>query len=147
MILGWPPPHGWYKYYKHFFDTCRPFPWNPYDTGNKPAAVFVDRNDNIFVCEAKLPRRLLKLSPNGTLTTVIEREDSILQSCSGIYIDKNENIYVSDWDQLAVLKFDKNGKNGKIVAGGNGYGNASNQLYHPTDVFFAEKTGNIYVAD
>jgi hypothetical protein len=33
------------------------------------------------------------------------------------------------------------------VAEANAYGNASNQLYHPTDFFVAEKTGNIYVAD
>jgi len=78
---------------------------------------------------------------------VIEPNNSILQSCSGIYVDQDENIYVSDWEQYAVLKFDKNGQNGEIVAGGNGFGDASNQFDHPTGIFVAEKTGNIYVAD
>ncbi|UJR12416.1 hypothetical protein I4U23_016592 [Adineta vaga] len=120
---------------------------NPYETGNKPEAIFVDRNNNIFVSEAALPHRLLKLSPNGTLTTVIESNDNTFQSCSGIYVDKNDNIYIADWNQSTVFKFDKNGQNREIVAGGNDYGDASNQLSHPKDVFVAEKSGNIYVTD
>ncbi|CAF3501386.1 unnamed protein product, partial [Rotaria sp. Silwood2] len=97
-----------------------PFPWNPYNKGNNPEFVFVDKNDNIFVCAAHLPRH------------------GILQSCSEICVDKNENICVSDGDQLAVWKFDKNGK---IVAGGNDYGQAPNQLFHPIGVTVCDGNG------
>jgi hypothetical protein len=37
--------------------------------------------------------------------------------------------------------------NGTTVAGGNGPGSNSNQLFSPTDVWVLEKTGNIYIAD
>ncbi|CAF1307648.1 unnamed protein product [Rotaria sp. Silwood1] len=102
--------------------------WNVIDKINKPGSVFVDRNDNIFVCETHLSRHLLKLLSNGTLSTVIELKDNIFESCSGINIDKN-------------------GKNGEIVAGDNSFGQASNQLLHPKDIFVAEKIGHIYVTD
>ncbi|CAF4529193.1 unnamed protein product [Rotaria sp. Silwood2] len=59
-------------------------------------------------------------------------------SCSEICVDKNENICVSDGDQLAVWKFNKNGK---IVAGGNDYGQASNQLFHPIGVTVCDGNG------
>ncbi|UJR20099.1 hypothetical protein I4U23_023233 [Adineta vaga] len=122
-------------------------PWFPDDKRNKPAAIFIDNNDNIYVAEMYHPRRILKLSPDKTSSTIIEMKNSILRSCSGIYVDKEGNIYVSDWEQYAVLKFDKNGQNGEIVAGGNLFGDGQDQLDHPTGLFVAEKTGNIYVAD
>ncbi|CAF0728039.1 unnamed protein product [Adineta steineri] len=115
--------------------------------GNNPNALFIDKNDNIYVSEHQPPCRVLKLSPNGTLTTVIESGDSTFRCCSGLYVDENGNIYVADWEESTVWKFDKNGKKREIVAGGNGYGNQSDQLSHPKGIFVAEKTGNIYVVD
>lgn len=134
---------------RRFVSVCygRVNPWNPADRRNKPAAIFIDRKDNIYVAEMYHPRRILKLSQDKTSSIVIEPKTSIMQSCSAIFVDNDENIYVSDWEQFAVLKFDKHGKNGQIVAGGNGFGEATNQLYHPTGIFVAERTGNVYVAD
>ncbi|CAF1406285.1 unnamed protein product [Adineta steineri] len=128
-------------------DSPVPSPWDPSDRRNRPSALCIDSRDNIYIAEMYAPRRILRISPDGRATTVIDPRNSILQSCSGIYVDRNGNIYVSDWQQSAVLKFDQNGQNGEIVAGGNGYGHEPNQLYHPMGIFVTEKTGNLYVAD
>ncbi|CAF1243170.1 unnamed protein product [Adineta ricciae] len=128
-------------------DGTASHPWFPDDKRNKPSTIFIDGNDNIYVAEMYHPHRILKLSPDKTSSTLIDTKDNVLQSCAGIYVDKQGNIYVSDWQQYAVLKFDKNGEHGEIVAGGNFFGDGPDQFDHPTGIFVAEKTGNIYVAD
>ncbi|UJR17623.1 hypothetical protein I4U23_004519 [Adineta vaga] len=122
-------------------------PWRPDDKANKPSAIHIDRNDNIYVGEVYCPCRVWKITPDGKATVLMDAKSGVIQSCSGIFVDSNENIYISDWIQSAVFKFDKYGKNKQIVAGGNGFGSAPHQLYHPMGIFVAERTGNLYVAD
>ncbi|CAF1334970.1 unnamed protein product [Adineta ricciae] len=133
-------------FYK-FENSTETNPWRPYDKANKPSAIFIDRNDNIYVAEVYCPCRVLKITPGGQVTTLMDAKSGIIQSCSGIFVDKDDNIYISDWIQSTVFKFDRNGKNKQVVAGGNGYGSAPNQLYHPMGIYVAEKSGNLYVAD
>lgn len=66
-----------------------------------------------------------------------------------VYLDAYGNIYVCDDINSRILKFPLNSNSttsGVIVAGGNGLGNAANQLYNPDEIFIDAK-GNLFVAD
>ncbi|CAF1380190.1 unnamed protein product, partial [Adineta steineri] len=63
-----------------------------------------------------------------------------------LFVDKDQSIYVTDWDNYRVMKWIKDAKEGKIVAGGNGQGKNLNQLSDPAGVI-VDDLGQIYVAD
>ncbi|CAF1044652.1 unnamed protein product [Adineta steineri] len=63
-----------------------------------------------------------------------------------IFVDENQSIYVSDWNNHRVMKWRKDVKEGKVVVGGNGRGENLNQLWFPRGVF-VDHLGQIYVAD
>ncbi|CAF1153378.1 unnamed protein product [Adineta steineri] len=63
-----------------------------------------------------------------------------------LFVDKDQSIYVTDWDNYRVMKWIKDAKEGKIVAGGNGQGKNLNQLSDPAGVIVND-LGQIYVAD
>ncbi|CAF0862207.1 unnamed protein product [Adineta steineri] len=63
-----------------------------------------------------------------------------------IFIDEEQSVYVSDFENHRVMKWRKDAKEGKIVAGGNGYGRKLNQLSQPLGVI-VDHMGQIYVAD
>jgi hypothetical protein len=67
----------------------------------------------------------------------------------GLFIDKNDALYVVDQGAHRVRKFEK-GSNassgGVIVAGGNSRGNGSNQLNSPWDIF-VDPSGTLFVTD
>lgn len=65
---------------------------------------------------------------------------------TGLYLDHQNQLYFSSISQHKVHKI--LGEDGKtvIVAGGNGEGNAPNQLSYPKDVF-VDQSGAVYVTD
>lgn len=64
-------------------------------------------------------------------------------SCRDMFVESVTNtIYVSDMHNHRVLRL----PNGTIIAGGNGVGNQSNQLYYPAGLFVTP-SGVLYVAD
>jgi len=65
---------------------------------------------------------------------------------SGIYVDKNKNIYVVDLTNNRVQKWAEDANSGTVVAGGNGAGGATNQLNLPVGIWL-DSSENIYVAD
>ncbi|CAF4128567.1 unnamed protein product [Adineta steineri] len=65
----------------------------------------------------------------------------------GIFIDKNKNIFVADYENHRIVKWKHNAKEGKIIAGGNKKGRRIDQLYGPTDVIVDEQNHSIIVAD
>ncbi|CAF3271206.1 unnamed protein product [Rotaria sp. Silwood2] len=128
---------------------------------NNPGSVFVYKNDNIFVCETYRPHRVLKLSPNGTLTTVIEPKDSVTV-CGGngkgdnlnqlnrpwsVFVDSNEKqIYVGDGLNGRVVRWSIGAKKGEIVVGGNQSSNKQSELSRVGGIGF-DADGNLYVTD
>ncbi|CAF4295072.1 unnamed protein product, partial [Adineta steineri] len=63
-----------------------------------------------------------------------------------IFVDEDQSVYVSDYNNHRVMKWRKDAKEGTIVAGANGEGGNLNQLYHPQGII-VDDGGQIYVAD
>ncbi|CAF2949022.1 unnamed protein product [Rotaria sp. Silwood2] len=64
----------------------------------------------------------------------------------GIFVDDNQSVYVADFGNHRVVKWDRGASTGQLVAGGHGSGNHDNQLNYPSDVL-VEKDGTIYISD
>ncbi|CAF1472396.1 unnamed protein product [Adineta steineri] len=63
-----------------------------------------------------------------------------------MFVDEDQTVYVSDWENKRIMKWRKDVKEGRIVAGGNGKGRNLNQLSCPAGVI-VDNLGQIYVAD
>ncbi|MEI6185059.1 MAG: choice-of-anchor Q domain-containing protein, partial [Bacteroidota bacterium] len=64
----------------------------------------------------------------------------------GLFVDKKGNVFVADATNNRIMKWLKGATSGITVAGGNGAGNATNQLNYPLGVY-VDTSGNIYIAD
>ncbi|CAF0790274.1 unnamed protein product [Adineta steineri] len=110
---------------------------------NYPTNIIFDKKNNSFIISEWGNKRVIRCF-DQTQQTIISNI-----RCTGLTIDKNGFIYVSDWDNHEnhrVMKWRKDAKEGIIVAGGNGQGNSLKQLSSPQGVF-ADHSGQIYVAD
>ncbi|CAF1417014.1 unnamed protein product [Adineta steineri] len=63
-----------------------------------------------------------------------------------IFVDEDQTVYVSDYNNHRVMKWRKDAKEGIVVAGGNGKGENLNQVSNPKGVI-VDNLGQIYVAD
>lgn len=63
-----------------------------------------------------------------------------------IFVDKNQNIYISDWSNHRVVKWIKGANEGIIIAGGQGEGNDLTQMSNPSGIF-VDELDVLYVAD
>ncbi|CAF4819828.1 unnamed protein product, partial [Rotaria magnacalcarata] len=63
-----------------------------------------------------------------------------------LFVDRQQNVYVSDWNNHRVMKWNIDAKEGIVVAGGQGVGNARTQLYYPNELF-VDALSTLYVAD
>lgn len=68
-----------------------------------------------------------------------------LNGPTGIHVDKAGTVYVSDYVNHRVQKWEPGSNEGITVAGGNGEGTAPNQLCLPTRLF-VDESNNIFVA-
>lgn len=115
-----------------------------------PRGIHIDQHGNIYVMDA---HRLMKFLPNereGTITAGTGRKGSGLkeiQSGFDVYVDKHDNMYVSDYESHHVLKFKVNDTQGTLVAGvTNQPGNGSKQLNNPKGIY-VYKNGDLLVSD
>ncbi|CAF4428984.1 unnamed protein product, partial [Rotaria magnacalcarata] len=69
-----------------------------------------------------------------------------LNSPRYIFVDRQQNVYVSEWANQRVMKWNKGAKEGIVVAGGQGQGSALTQLKGPLGLF-VDTLGRLYVAD
>ncbi|CAF1148421.1 unnamed protein product [Rotaria sp. Silwood1] len=86
---------------------------------------------------------------NGTLVAGGNGEGDGLNQLNKpryIFVDQQQAVYVSDWDNHRVLKWNKGAKEGIVVAGGQGRGYALTQLSHPNGLI-VDTLGTLYVAD
>ena len=121
---------------------------NRIDQLNCPTDMILDeKKKSLIICD-RGNRRVVRWSlqnPNGDKEILIENI-----KCWGLMMNKNGDLFVSDRENDAVKRWRKGeikkGKEGRIVAGGNGKGNKLNQLNNPTYIFIdGEET--IYVSD
>ncbi len=118
--------------------------------------VFVDRHGNLYVVDG-INERVTKFPPGSTSATngtVVAGGNgqgggaNQLDGPTSVFVDGSGNIYVADLLNQRVQMFPAgrtSATNGVTVAGGNGFGNAANQLYDPQAIF-VDGAGNLYVA-
>jgi sugar lactone lactonase YvrE len=108
---------------------------NHNDQLDQAASVVVDKNGTVFVCDFDNERvqRWFKTDNHGQ--TIIANS-----VCLGLAIDSEESVYVTGVN--SVTKWPSN----QIVAGGNGEGNALNQLSEPYHLF-VDGDQTVFVAD
>ena len=70
-----------------------------------------------------------------------------LSSPCGLWLDENDNVVVADAGNHRIMSFQPGMTTGTVVAGGNGQGNAVNQLNRPTDVLVDIKTNSYIICE
>ena len=113
------------------------------DQLNQPTYVFVDENESsLIICDWGNRRVVQRsLQNDGNEHIVISDVD-----CSGLTMDTNGNLYVSNYKHNEVRQWKKGETNGRIVAGGHGRGEGLDQLNSPTSIFVAHDQ-SLYVSD
>jgi len=125
-------------------------------TNIKVLSIFIDKFDNIYFTDA-LADEVKKLSSNDHLVRTVAGYGGLgsaldqlkLSGQSGIYVDQNETLYISDTGNNRVMKYIPNSTSGIIVAGGHGPGPNLNQLNTPYGIYVDEinEIGAIYICD
>ncbi|CAF3718529.1 unnamed protein product, partial [Rotaria socialis] len=63
-----------------------------------------------------------------------------------LFVDRQQTVYVADYNNNRVMKWNKSAKEGIVVAGGEGQGSALTKLSYPYGIF-VDTLGTLYVAD
>ena len=61
--------------------------------------------------------------------------------------DDNQSIVIADYGNDRIVEWKMGASNGKVVAGGQGYGNRLDQLNRPIDVLIDKETNSLLIAD
>ncbi|CAF4097165.1 unnamed protein product [Adineta steineri] len=113
------------------------------DQLNYPTDVIVDKkNNSLIICDYGNKRLVRWSRQNG------ENGETIISDihCYGLTIDKNVDLYVSDYVKNEVRRWKQGEKEGTIVVRGNGKGKHLNQFHCPTHIF-VDKDHSVYVSD
>ena len=109
-----------------------------------PTDVLIDKENNSLLIADRENRLVVRWSRRQGTTQAEVIVDNI--SSTGLAIDHQRYLYVSDVVEDEVRRYTIGDKNGIIVAGGNGRGNQLNQLNFPAYLFVDEKQA-LYVSD
>lgn len=121
---------------------------------NAPSGVYVDADGFIYIAD-KYNYRIQRWAPGAATGVTIAggtpgTGPDQFSLPIDVYLDSDKNLYVadaeSDGTNHRVQKWMKGASNGATVAGGNGNGDAANQLNYITAIFL-DGGGNLYVAD
>ncbi|CAM4945334.1 unnamed protein product [Rotaria socialis] len=109
-----------------------------------PTDVLIDNEtDSLIICD-RGNRRVVRWSRRSGTTQGELLIDNI--TCSGLAMDEQRYLYVSDEGKHDVRRYQLDEKNYTLVAGGNGQGDGLNQLNYPT-YLFVDRQQNVYVSD
>jgi sugar lactone lactonase YvrE len=110
---------------------------------NCPTDVAVDKDGkSLIICDYK-NRRVVRwpLRRNTSGETIISNID-----CHGLAMDKNGFLYVTDYKQNEVRRYQMSEPHGRVVAGGKGQGNRLDQFNGPIYLFVG-RDNSVYVSD
>ena len=113
------------------------------DQLSDPVGIIVDRvRDSLFIGDIR-NNRIVQWSLQGARSgkAIISGVSS-----TGLTMDEQGFLYVSDWDRNEVRRWRVGDRHGTLVAGGNGRGNHLNQFYGPRKVF-VDQNHSVYVPD
>lgn len=110
-----------------------------------PTNLFVSNNGTVYVADYNASR-VKKLTAKGKIWVDVAGANNEMQLTRGVWVDKDWNVYATDEGNNRVLKYAPNSSAGVVVAGGNGYGSALNQLAKPVSVV-VDKANNVYVTE
>ena len=118
------------------------------DQLNQPLIVLIDRMNDCVIISDYRNRRVVRWflqknkQPNDDGEVILS---GILSF--GLAMDNEGSLYVSDWERHQVRRHGReDGRNGVVVAGGNGDGAALNQLHHPLQILVGTDRA-VYVSD
>jgi gliding motility-associated-like protein len=112
------------------------------DQLNRPTSVFVDKTGDLYITDQN-NNRVQKWAPGATRGATVV---SGVSQPTCVFVDAGGNIYVSEQGSSLVSKWASGAAGSVVVAGGNGWGSAANQLSSPTGIFVAAN-GDLYVCD
>ncbi|CAF2123748.1 unnamed protein product [Rotaria magnacalcarata] len=111
---------------------------------NGPTDVLIDKDtDSLIICDWG-NQRVVRWSRGSGTTQGIILINNIY--CYGLAMDEQRYLYVSDWKNNEVRRYQGCDKIGILVAGGNGQGTGLNQLNNPT-YLFVDRDHSVYVSD
>ncbi|CAF1358470.1 unnamed protein product [Rotaria sordida] len=108
----------------------------------------MDENGSLYVAGEGV-RRYRIGDTKGTVVAGINGYGHGLDQLAGpsyVFVDRDHSVYVSDWVNNRVMKWEENAKEGIVVAGGQGKGASLTQLDRPQGVV-VDQLGTVYVTD
>ncbi len=109
---------------------------------DRPTSVFFDSKGIMYITDQN-NNRIQMWSPGATSGVTLQQ---FFSTPTDIFIDANDNLYISEQNASRVIKTTTALTTITVVAGGNNYGSAANQLSSPTGIFI-DAAGNVYVCD
>jgi hypothetical protein len=110
-----------------------------------PSSVFVTANSDIYIGNGNVSFRVDRRSMNGTSSAVAMYVNA---SCSGLFVDLNDDLYCSLGDNHVVVKNSPTlNTNISLVIAGTGYIGSTSTMLHTPRGIFVDRILNLYVAD
>ena len=97
---------------------------------------------------SKIQLESLSLKENGICAGEQESGDGFHQlHCPAAVRVDNDLLYIADSGNHRIMEWEMGGKDGRVVAGGNGPGQRMNQLNWPSDILVDKTTDSLIIAD
>ncbi|CAM2711013.1 unnamed protein product [Rotaria socialis] len=113
------------------------------DKLSSPVDLILEKDSDSFIVSDDMTKRVVRWRRQGDTEceTIISGVES-----KGLAIDENGSIYIVDGENNEVIRYNIGDSEATIVAGGNGAGDALNQLNCPYSVF-VDQDYSVYVSD
>ena len=116
---------------------------NRNDQLNGPTVVVIDRKTNSLIISDQGNRRIVRWSLQDQTHGQVLLNDIC---CSGLAIDQEQCLYVSDFEKDEVQRYRPGEMVGTVVAGGLGRGDDLSQLACPQNIF-VDHDQSLYISD
>ncbi|CAF1067909.1 unnamed protein product [Rotaria sordida] len=120
---------------------------------NYPTGIVLDSTNNIYIADTS-NNRVLYWPNGGSSGTQIAGSSSSgslnnqLDQPYGIVRDSNTGtLYIADTNNNRIMSYASGASNGTLVAGGNGGGTGSTQLFGPRGIYFDSSSNSVIIAN